>query len=145
MVKLFNCIFDKGLFPDEWTLAIIQPILKKGDPNLPDNYRGISLLNICSKLYSFILNKRITKWIEINDIIGEEQAGFRKKHSTTDHIFTLFALIQKQLVRHRKLYVAFIDFRKAFDSVSRDKLWNVLGSNGMSGKILSASHCSCWW
>jgi len=126
------------LYPDEWSLAIIQPLLKKGDPNVSDNYRGISLLSICSKLYSFILNKRITKWIGESELIGEEQAGFREKHSTTDHIFTLFALTQKQLIRHRKLYVAFIDFRKAFDSVCREKLWDVLSNNGLKGKILSA-------
>ena len=87
------------------------------DLNVPDNYRGISLLNICSKLYSFVLNKQITKWIDDNEIIGEEQAGFRGDHSTSDPIFTLLALIQEQLLGHRKLYVAFIDFRKAFDTV----------------------------
>ena len=87
LVKFFNFIFDHGLFPDEWSLAILHPLHKKGDINVPDNYRGISLLNICSKLYSFVLNKRITKWIDDNEIIGEEQAGFRQERSTFDHIF----------------------------------------------------------
>jgi hypothetical protein len=85
-----------------------------------------------------VLNRRITSWIEENNIIGEEQAGFRENYSTIDHIFTLVAMIQKQLVRHRKLYVAFIDFRKAFDSVARDKLWRVLNKTGMNGKIVQA-------
>ena len=79
-----------------------------------------------------MLNKRITKWIDDNEIIGEEQAGFRQERSTFDHIFTLLALIQKQLLRHRKLYVAFIDFRKAFDTISRTKLWTVLHRNGIA-------------
>ena len=96
--------------------AIIQPLHKKAYLNVPDNYRGISLLNICSKLYCFVLKERITKWIDDSEVIGEEQAGFRDR-STSDHIFTLLALIQKQLLRHIKLYVAFIDFRKAFDTV----------------------------
>ena len=138
LVKFFNFIFDHGLFPDEWSLAILHPLHKKGDINVPDNYRGISLLNICSKLYSFVLNKRITKWIDDNEIIGEEQAGFRQERSTFDHIFTLLALIQKQLLRHRKLYVAFIDFRKAFDTICRTKLWTVLHKNGLRGKIAIA-------
>jgi hypothetical protein len=138
MLKFFNFIFDNGLFRHQWYLAILQPLHKKGDVNLPDNYRGISLLNICSKIYSFVLNKRIGSWIEENNIIGEEQAGFRKEYSTTDHVFTLMATVQKQLVRHRKLYVAFIDFRKAFDSVSRGKLWTILQKNGLNGKILKA-------
>lgn len=138
LVNFFNHLFDNGLFPDKWSLAILQPLHKKGDATIPDNYRGISLLDISSKLYSYVLNKRITDWIEENDIIGEEQAGFREDHSTSDHIFTLLAMVQKQLLRHRKLYVAFIDFRKAFDSICRDKLWKVLYKTGMNGKIIQA-------
>ena len=103
---------------------------RKRDLNVPDNYSGISLLNICSKLYSFVLNKRITKWIDDNEIIGE-QAGFREDRSTSDHIFTHLALIQEQLLRHRKLYVAFIDFCKGFDTVCRTKLWNMLYRNSL--------------
>ena len=138
LTKFFNTLFDYGLYPDSWTEAIIQPLHKKGDTTNPNNYRGISLLNLCSKMYSFILNKRITKWVEENNVVGEEQAGFRKKHSTIDHIFTLTALVQKQLSRSRKLYCAFIDFKKAFDSISRDKLWNILKSSGIDGKMLRA-------
>ena len=85
-----------------------------------------------------MLNKRITKWIDDNGIIREELAGFRQQCSTFDHIFTLLALVQKQLLRHRKLYVAFIDFRKAFDTICRTKLWTVLHRNGLRGKIAIA-------
>ena len=138
LVKFFSFIFDRGLFPDEWSLAILHLLHKKGDINVPDNYRDISLLKIFSKLYSFALNKRITKWLDDNEIIGEELAGFRQEHSTFDHIFTLLALVQKQLLRHRKLYVAFIDFRKAFDTICRTKLWTVLHRNGLRGKIAIA-------
>jgi hypothetical protein len=138
LLELFNNIFDKSTFPDDWSMAVLHPLHKKGDIKHPDNYRGISLLNIGSKLYSFILNKRLNKWIQVNNIIGEEQAGFREKRCTADHVFTLVACVQKQLLRHRKLYVAFIDFRKAFDTVSRDKLWKILNNNGIQGKFLSA-------
>ena len=136
--KFFNHIFENGLFPDSWCTAIIQPLHKKGDIHNADNYRGISLLNICSKLYTSILNKRLKTWINEYNIIGEEQAGFREEHSTIDHVFTLMAAVQKQLIRHRKLYVAFIDFRKAFDCITRDKLWSVLSNIGISTKMLNA-------
>ena len=104
-------MLSSGQFPDAWTEAIIQPLHKKGNTQDPNNYRGISLLNVCSKLYSYILNKRLVTWIEENGSIGE-QAGFRRDYSTTDHIFTLFAVIQKYLLHKKKLYVAFIDFKK---------------------------------
>ena len=138
LLPFFNYLFDHGLYPNEWCLSILQPLHKKGDLNVADNYRGISLLNICSKIYSSILNKRINNWIEENNIIGEEQAGFREDYSTVDHIFTMLAMVQKQLLRHRKLYAAFIDFRKAFDSVRREKLWIVLKKNGLKGKMYNA-------
>ena len=135
LVKFFNFILDHGLFPDEWSLAILHPLHKKGDINVPDNYRGKSLLNIYSKLHNFVLNKRITKWIDDNETTGEEQADFRQERITFDHIFTRLALVQKQLLRDRKLCVAFIDFHKAFDTICRTKLWTVLHRNRLRGKI----------
>ena len=138
LVGLFNHVFSSGQFPDAWTEAIIQPLHKKGNTQDPNNYRGISLLNVCSKLYSYILNKRLVTWIEENGSIGEEQAGFRRDYSTTDHIFTLFAVIQKYLLHKKKLYVAFIDFKKAFDLISYTKLWPILLKHGLSGKMYYA-------
>ena len=110
---------------------IIQPLFKKCDPEIPDNYRGISLLSICSKLYSYILNKRLTCWTDDNNLLSETHCGFRKTYSTTDHLFTLLALIQKQLLCNKELYVAFIDFMKAIDSVTRTKLWAILRKNSL--------------
>jgi len=94
-----------------WFESIIHPLHKKYDINLPDNNRGISLLNTSSKIYSYIL----TQWVEENSVIHEAQAGFRRNYSTVDHIFTLLTLVQKQLLNYGKLYAAFIDLKKAFD------------------------------
>ena len=71
LVRYLNKLFSSGSYPDNWSEAVIQPLHKKGDPNIPDNYRGISLLNICGKLYSYITNKRLTQWTEENSIISE--------------------------------------------------------------------------
>ena len=113
-------------------------MLVREDANNPDNYRGISLLNICSKLYTHILNNRLNKWIEENEILDECHAGFRKNYCNIDHLFTIVAIIQKQLSYHRKLFVAFVDFRKAFDSVVRKALWKILRKNGVNGKMFRA-------
>ena len=75
LVGLFNQVFSSGQFPDAWIEAIIQPLHKKGNAQDPNNYRGISLLNVCSRLYGYILNKRLVTWIEENGSAGEEQAG----------------------------------------------------------------------
>ncbi len=135
LTKLFNTLFDKGVFPKTWTESLLLPLYKKGDVNNTNNYRGIFLNNVSSKLYGSIINCRLQEWVEVNNITGEHQAGFKNDYSTIDHIFTLFAIIQKQFVNNRKLYVAFIDFEKAFDSISRKLLWPVLLKNGIKGKL----------
>ena len=138
LTKLFNKIFQSGSFPREWTRSIIIPIHKKGDPSLSDNYRGISLLSIISKVYTFVLNNRLKQWSEENNIINDAQEGFRKGRSTINHIFTLHALIEKQFLSDSKLYVAFMDFRKCYDTINRNILWSVLLKSGVQGKMLRA-------
>ena len=103
-----------------------------------DNYRGISLLSLSSKIFTSIINNRLYTWLELNDKICPEQAGFRRSYSTTDHIFTLYSMINNFLYgnRHSKLYVAFIDYRKAFDLINRNKLWEALEETGVSTKMI---------
>ena len=93
LVGLLNQVFFSGQFPDAWTEAIIQPLHKKGNTQDPNNYRGISLLNVCSKLYSYILNKRLVTWVEENGSIGEEQrvlGGITQLLTTSLHYLLLF-------------------------------------------------------
>ena len=131
LTKYFNKLFESGMFPLAWSESVSQPLHKKGDKNSPDNYRGISLLNVSGKLYCYVLNKRLTDWVEEHGLINVAQAAFRGNYSTIGHIFTLLALVQRQLLNHGKLYVAFIDFKKAFDLVDRSCLWAVLRKNGV--------------
>ena len=135
LVKYFNVLFDEGIYPLSWCESIILPLFKKGDCNNPNNYRGISLCDVTGKLYRSIINNRLQEWIDDNDITGECQGGFKRGYSTIDHMFTLLVLIQKQFAFNRKLYVAFIDFEKAFDSISRKLLWPILLRNGIKGKL----------
>ena len=78
-------------------------------------------MSILGKCYTAILNKPLYDWLEDNNKTEETQAGFGRGHSTTDHVFSLYAITQKYLSkRGGKLYVVFIDLRKAFDSVKRE-------------------------
>jgi hypothetical protein len=85
------------------------------------------------------LNSRLYDWLESNKKICEQQAGFRKNYSTTDQIFNLYAMVQKCFSKKgQKLYVAFVDFRKAFDSVKHEKLLDVIQREGIKGKLFVA-------
>ena len=87
-----------------------------------------------SKVFTSIQNARLTEWAEENTVFTEAQAGFRKGYSTTDHIFTLHAIVKKQFSQNAKLYVAFY---KVFDTVSHTMLWLVLSRMGIQGKMLT--------
>lgn len=137
LLKCFNAVFNSGVYPEAWRVSAIVPIHKKGSLDTCANYRGISLLSCLNKCFTSILNQRLYTFLECNKIIVEEQAGFRKKYSTVDHIFTLNAAIEKQFsVKGKKLYVAFVDLRRAFDSVHREILLKVLENSGISGKFI---------
>ncbi|UYV74537.1 hypothetical protein LAZ67_12000039 [Cordylochernes scorpioides] len=135
--NLFNKIMSTEKYPQLWTNSIVHPIYKSGDKNNPTNYRGIALCSNISKLFTTILRNRLNNWIEKREIILENQAGFRKNRSCTDHIILLNSLIQLSLRRKRgKLYVFFVDLTKAFDTVPHDLLWQKLHKMGISNKFV---------
>ena len=137
----FNLVFNTGIIPDEWSQGMISPIYKnKGDKANPDNYRGITILSCFGKLFTSVLNNRLNNYLENMNLLCEEQAGFRKKYGTTDHIFNLKCIIDLYLFRGKKLFCAFIDYKKAFDSVNRSLLWQKLLTHHIDGKTFKVIH-----
>ena len=97
------------------------------------------MLSIVSKVFTAILNKSLYAWAENEEKISKEQAGFRKGYSTIDQIFTLITMVKSKLDSRRggKVYVPFIDYKKAFDTVDRDKLWETLENLKTSSKMVT--------
>lgn len=136
--EVFNLILDTGIVPISWASGLIKPIYKnKGDAKDVDNYRAITLVSCFGKLFTSLLNSRLTDMLEGNRVISEAQAGFRAGHSTIDHIFALKSIVELYLAQGRKLYCAFVDYKKAFDTVSRTILWRKLAAQGINGKIFN--------
>ena len=136
--SMFDNIYSKGDFPLDWAKAIIVPIYKKGPANNPKNYRPISLLSIISKVFISILTQRLYRFAENRNLINLEQAGFRKGFSTVDHIYTLQQMISNCLFGNRraKLFIAYIDYKQAFDSIKRHVLWETLERMEVSSKMI---------
>lgn len=138
ILTLFNKVLDTGEFPQTWSTGIIVPIYKnKGKANDPNNYRGITLLSALGKLFTACINVRLADYCNQLGIIGDEQAGFRAAHSTLDSIFVLSTIIEMYLSRKKRLYCAFVDFTKAFDTIDRWHMWKKLLANGINGKIFN--------
>ena len=134
--KLFNLILENGIVPSDWVKGNIIPIYKnKGNKNEPNNYRPITLLSCIGKLFTSIINSRLTIFLEENRILNETQSGFRKEYSTIDNIMVLHSLIEYFKSQKRKLFCCFVDFTKAFDNIWRVGLWQKLLKHGIEGKI----------
>ncbi|XP_015124615.1 uncharacterized protein LOC107046505, partial [Diachasma alloeum] len=133
----FNTIMRDEQTPESWSQVTLTMIYKKGDERDPANYRGIALVNCIAKLFTTVLKNRLELWEEKLKIIPEYQAGFRRKKGCQDNIYTLFSAIHLQLrLTKRSVYGLFVDYQKAFDSVSHDILWRKLHELGVSAKML---------
>ena len=96
------------------------------------------MLSCVGKVFTSLTSKRLYSFVENFELLGEEQAGFRKEHSTIDHLFVLFGLIDIYTKKEkRKLFCTFIDYSKAFDTVPHIHLLTKLLSTGINGRIFN--------
>ena len=133
--QLFVDIWVTEGIVEDWGLAILIRLFKnKGDKKLCDNYRGISLLPVTSKLFSRVILNRIQYVVDSQ--LLKEQADFRANRSTVDHVFTLKTVIEKCREFNKLLHMCFIDIQKAYDSVNRKLLWKICRHYELAEKIL---------
>ncbi|CAH1248758.1 Hypp8389 [Branchiostoma lanceolatum] len=135
LTDLFAKIWEHEVIPQDWSKGLIFKIPKKGDLSNCNNWRGITLLSIPSKVFCRILLKRIDSVIDPK--LREEQAGFRKGRGCADQLFALRNIIEQCVEWNSPLLINFIDFQKAFDSVHRESLWKILRAYGIPHKIVT--------
>ena len=130
---LLNLIF-LAHYPISWTVAKLNMLYKKGNSMDCNNYRGISIINSMAKIYDYILNNRLTKWYSPQ----REQSGAQAKRGCIEQIVTLRLIMDYCFRKKQKLYVAFIDFSKAYDRVPRSLLFSILRKLGCGAVMLAA-------
>ena len=124
LTTLCQKIWETKQWPTEWTQSLIIPIPKKGDTRKCQNHRTISLISHPSKVMLKVIQNRLKK--EAEELLAEEQAGFRANRGTVEQIFNCHLMIEKHIDHQKDLYHNFIDFKKAFDRVWHQGLWLVL-------------------
>lgn len=122
-----------GIFPDAFKKAVVKPIFKSGNRDCVSNYRPISILPSMSKVLEKIMNKRLIKYLEINNLLSPQQYGFRANKSTSDAVHDLTECIVSNLDGGRKCLSIFLDLAKAFDTVSIPLLLDKLQRLGIRG------------
>ena len=129
LTDLFCRMWDHEVTPQQLKGASIIHLYKKGNRQLCDNYRGISLLAIAGKILARVMLNRLIVNME-HGLLPESQCGFRGGRGTVDMIFAARQLQEKCQEQYDELFITFIDLTKVFDTVSRDGLWLIMETFG---------------
>lgn len=131
-------MFELGLVAEVMKTALVVSIPKKdGDLTNMDDYRGISLIDCLYKVVCTLAARRISYSAELVGLFSDSQAGFRKGEECPGQVVSLFEVCQRRLKFGKKTYVAFIDIRKAFDTVPHGALLEKLRKYGIRGRMLA--------
>ena len=131
---LFNTIWTTAKTPNDWRRGLIIKLAKKGNLTICGNWCGIAFTSTTAKLMGKILKKRIC--LGVDNKLRVKQAGFRAGRGTTEQIFVLRNILEQAIEWNSNLYLCFVDFEKAFDSVHRETLWKIMGCYGIPEKLI---------
>ena len=118
LANLFNTCLSQSVFPDVFKIAEVIPLFKGGNMYVLGNYRPISLLPIFGKLFEKVIAKRLSDFLEENEILTSRQFGFRKSHNTEYAAANLYDHFLSRMDRKESTCAIFLDLAKAFDSVN---------------------------
>ena len=134
--ELFTLFISSEFTPASWCEENVKLMHKGGEKDSLDNYRAITLSSNIGKLFTRILANRLNPVVEKHNLLGEMQNGFRTDRRTSDNLFILTNIMDMAKKENKKLFLAFVDLRKAFDRVWRIGLWAKLAEIGLGGKFL---------
>ena len=137
LTHIFRKSIVSGICPKTWKIATIVPIFKNGNKSDVSNYRPISLLPIPGKLLEKIVYSHISEFLEINSFLSKKQNGFRKNHSTLDAIVNFTSDVYESINKGEYTIAAFIDLKKAFDTVNHKILLEKLYYAGIKNSTLN--------
>ena len=131
-----SCI-SSGSFPDIWKYANAQPVHKKGNRQLKNNYRPTSLLPICGKMLEKIIFDKVYSFLNSNKLISKRPSGFRPNDSTIYQLISITSSIYKSFENYDETRAVFLDISKAFDKVWHEGVIHKLKCNGIISNLLT--------
>ena len=138
LLQIYNHSWEQGVFPQIWQEATMIPILKKGkDPKKANSYRPVSLTSCVVKTMERIVNERLKCYLETENLLAPEQAGFRQFRSTEDQATYLSQEIEDAFQEQKLVLVAWIDLQKVFDKVWMEGLLVKLLRNGIASNMFN--------
>ena len=134
---LFESFFLNSYIPPVWKIAHVRPIHKSGSASDVANYRPICLTCICGKVMESIISDHLLEFLLEHKLISKNQHGFLSKRSTCTQLIESLQDWVMALKSKIPLDIAYIDFRKAFETVSHPKLLHKLSSYGIKFELLA--------
>ena len=134
--SIFCEYLNTGLFPLEWKKANLVPVYKKGNKQCLKNYRPVSLLPICGKIFEKLIFNEMFKFFNENNLISPKQSGFKPGDSCISQLISITHEIYESLDAALEVRSVFLDISKAFDKVWHEGVLFKLSQNGMSGNFL---------
>ena len=136
LTRLFNLSLQTATLPKDWLCSNITPIFKKGSRHLTSNYRPMSLTCFMVKILEKLIHRRISEFLDEHSILSPLQHGFRKGYSCQTLLLESVHQWAKSLNHRSSTHVIFLDFAKAFDTVSHQKLIDKLDCICVRGQPL---------
>ena len=134
--RMIKRVWHQRKVPQRWRDAMIKVLHKKEDRTVCGNYRGISLVAHVGKDPLKIVATRLSAYCEARNLLPEDQCGFHPYRSTTDMMFAVRTLEELRRKARVPLFLCFIDLQKAYDSVDRTLLWQVLARLGTPPQLM---------
>ena len=134
--KLFKLSMSTGIVPLAWKCAIISPIYKKGEKSNPANYRPVSLTPVMCKLMEGIIKRSLTNYLSGCSSLFERQSAFLAKKSTSTQLLQYTNFLTTKIANDSQVDTVYLDFAKAFDTVTYPKLLHKLKFLGICGNLL---------
>ena len=139
LLIIFKNSLNTGIFPHHWKMANVTPIHKKGEKTEVSNYRPISVLPVCGKLFEKLIYNALYNFFDRNNVLTSNQSGFRAGDSCTNQLISITHTIFESFDVNppKEVRGVFLDISKAFDRVWHDGLLYKLKINGVNGQLLS--------
>lgn len=131
LCMIFRKSVESGIFPEEWKLAKVTPVFKKGERTDVNNYRPISVVPTIAKIFEKIIHDQLYSYLNVNELLAPCQSGFRSMHSTTTALLEATNTWSLNIDNGLLNGVIFIDLKKAFDTINHEILISKLSNYGL--------------
>lgn len=137
LLDIVNSSLSKGEFPDAWKQTLVIPIPKIPNSKKPEDHRPINMLPLYEKVMETIVKEQVTAYIDRLGVLVSEQSGFRKQHSCESALNLLLFKWKQYVERGNIVLSVFVDLKRAFETIDRTKLIQVLKKYGIRGQALN--------